>query len=121
MRWIVGIIFLLSLVAGLACQIDFSGSSTANPPPPSAWRLTPNGWQKMASRTVQIPVEHAQEDPSIGLPHPIVLALFVSLLSLLALVAFSPSRPTSNLGPEHDSPSELVYIELRSQAWLNGC
>jgi hypothetical protein len=118
MRWMIGILFLLGIALGVAYQIEVPANSSSAAMP-SAWRLTPSGWQKIAAYTVPITNPHAENHVGLPLPHPIVLALFLTLLSLLLLVALSPSSK-SKARSARAANSPLGSLELRSQSWLNG-
>ena len=83
MRWIGWLLLLLVAVGWLAAEVPLSGT-----PPATGlqtdWRRTRDGWQRMNWLSEEVPLRR----PAL---HPGLVALFVLLLSVTALVAFSTS------------------------------
>ncbi|HZZ29900.1 MAG TPA: hypothetical protein VFE46_18025 [Pirellulales bacterium] len=122
MRWSIIILFMLGFAIGLACEIETSGDVTKTKPLPATWRLTPNGWQRATAFSVYVVANHNENVLSLSpvLPHPIILSLFIGLLSVLILLAFSSPLRVLKLDQTRIGHPNLCQIELRSQSWLNG-
>jgi hypothetical protein len=128
-RWIVAIALMLGVLGCVACQFDMTAQLSKNQLATTQWRRTASGWERLITRSLPIQSNQAEELWLCHL-HPIVLTLLEGMLSVLVLVAFSPSEQSYN--PERPSfpgkPQEIVTkfgeIELRSRSWLtdsSGC
>jgi hypothetical protein len=85
-RWTFSILLLLIASGWLACRVDVPASSSASRLAMSQWRHTARGWERL------IPEPTLQPDDDLWArhPHPVVLTLLEGMLSVFALVAFSP-------------------------------
>lgn len=87
MRWVGWLLFLLTVIGWVACEVPLSATSTARPdgrPDRIEWRRTEQGWQ---------PAESWGPEPEPYRPalHPATAAALLALLSLLSLSALPGS------------------------------
>lgn len=126
-RWIVAIVFLLGDAGWLACQFETSASSAGDHVVTTQWRHMAYGWERVITLSPPKQPWHASNDFWAFQPHPIILALFEGMLSVLVLVAFSPTVdfPSSIQRTIQERPGQekrianLSEVKLRSRYWLN--
>jgi hypothetical protein len=86
MRWIIGIAAMLLCLGWVACHIELVSAKMSEPSPDDGWRRTTIGWERLA------PIKNVST-PQNALwrahPHPLTATLFLLMLSLLPLVAFT--------------------------------
>ncbi len=116
MRIVLGTVAAVLLLGYLAYRWEVPVALPFQDGPTTQWRRTVHGWEKVSA----LGITAGAADPVLDLwnthPHPAVVSALVALLSLLALVACSPTR---------SQPTKRAFklpangeIELRSRAWL---
>ncbi len=120
MRWIPTIVLLIVLAGWMVYHLD--DSPIANTPfVASMWRHTVDGWEKVSD----LSRAHFSESAAVDLwsvhPHPIIVSLLVAIVSLMALVAFAPTKsrgksPRVRLKTTIAQPGEL---KLQTRTWLD--
>lgn len=130
MRWIIGILAIVIVLAWVGYQMDISEAiKTDSHVVQTVWRHTANGWEKVSALSGLKFRPSAITDFWETHPHPLVIASLVAMLSLMALVAFNPARrpgvekhlvPRRLIKASDKQVPVFVYAEqeLRSRAWL---
>ena len=118
-RWIVGILLAVAIIGWFACRFETPTTDTRNPRVPTQWRRTADGWEKVSALSTATPEQRAANELAANSPHPVIMSMFVGLLSVLVLVAFSPATQFHRTRPPRStSVPELAELPLRSRAWL---
>ena len=130
MRWIIGILAVVIVLAWVGYQMDISEAiNTDSHVVQTVWRHTANGWEKVSALSGLKFQPSAITDFWDTHPHPLVIASLVAMLSLMALVAFNPARRPGV--DKHLVPLRMIKAsdkrvpvsvfgeqELRSRVWL---
>ena len=89
-RLISGIALVAALVGWLACCLELPPSEIRVPIVATQWRHTTVGWEKLSALTTPPNTKIHGQSISAGHPHPAVVSLLTLMLSVAALLAFSP-------------------------------
>jgi hypothetical protein len=91
-RSISGIALIAAIVGWLACRVELPPSDFRIPIVATQWRRTTAGWEKLADMTAQSAQASYRQSVWAAHPHPAVASLLILMLSVAALLAFSPAN-----------------------------
>jgi hypothetical protein len=92
-RSISGIALIAAIVGWLACRVELPPSEFRAPIVATQWRRTTAGWEKLSNLTTRTAPASYRQSFWAAHPHPAVASLLILMLSVAALLAFSPANP----------------------------
>jgi hypothetical protein len=92
-RSISGIALIAAIIGWLACCVELPPSDIRIPIVATQWRRTTAGWEKLSDLTTRTAQASYRQSFWAAHPHPAVASLLILMLSVAALLAFSPANP----------------------------
>jgi hypothetical protein len=91
-RLISSIALVAALVGWVACCLELPTTENRVPIVATQWRRTTAGWEKLSALTARPDAKIQGQSTSTAHPHPAVVSLLTLMLSVAALLAFSPGN-----------------------------
>ena len=99
-RFFCGIAVVIVMFAWLACCLELPPSKIRTPIVATKWRHTTAGWEKYSDMTMRGSGATYYQSVWATHPHPAVITLLTVILSVTALLAFSPADlPRCSVSP----------------------